>query len=258
VDMVSFTGSARAGSRVAQLAAGGIKRATLELGGKSANVVLDDVTDLQPVVDAGVASVLQNSGQTCSALTRMLVPRALLRDVCDCAVEAVARWQLGDPMDEETDLGPLVSSVQHARVRKYIEAGIREGARLVAGGLGLPAHVRRGYYVAPTVFADVRPDMIISREEIFGPVLSITSYETDEEAIGLANDTPFGLSGAVWSADVERAEGVAKRLRAGQVKINGGAFNPAAPFGGYKQSGIGRELGPYGLEEFLEVKALLY
>ncbi|MEA2178581.1 MAG: aldehyde dehydrogenase [Solirubrobacteraceae bacterium] len=258
VEMVSFTGSARAGSRVAQLAAGAIKRATLELGGKSANIVLDDVSDLGAIVEAGVASVLQNSGQTCSALTRMLVPRAMVRDVCDHAVEAVGRRRLGDPMDEETDLGPLVSAVQRDRVRKYIQAGIHEGARLVAGGLGLPEHARRGFYVAPTVFCDVRPDMIIARHEIFGPVLSIMSYETEHEAVELANDTPFGLSGAVWSADVERAERVAKRLRTGQVKINGGAFNPAAPFGGYKQSGIGRELGAYGLEEFLEVKALLY
>ena len=258
VDMVSFTGSVRAGTRVAELAASGVKRVTLELGGKSPNVVLDDAEDLPAIVQGAIRSAFMNSGQTCSALTRLIVPRQRLPEIERLAVEIVGSQRVGDPTQGETSLGPVVSQAQHERVLGYIHQGIREDARLVIGGPERPEGAGDGYFVAPTVFSDVRPDMTIAQEEIFGPVLAVMPYDTEEEAIEIANGTPYGLSGGVWSGDPERAERVAKRLRTGQIKVNGGAFNPVAPFGGYKQSGIGRELGTEGLEEYFETKALTF
>jgi acyl-CoA reductase-like NAD-dependent aldehyde dehydrogenase len=255
VDMVSFTGSTRAGKRVMQLASDTVKRVALELGGKSANVILEDA-DLSSAVPAGVAACYINSGQTCSALTRMLVPRSRLAEVEELAVQTAETYKPGDPFDAETRLGPLVSATQHERVRSYIAKGIDEGAKLLTGGAEPPEGLEQGYFVRPTVFSDVRPDMTIAQEEIFGPVLSIIPYDTEEEAIDIANNTVYGLAGGVWAGDKAHAEQVARRLRTGQVEVNGGGFNPLAPFGGYKQSGIGRELGRYGLEEYLEVKAL--
>jgi acyl-CoA reductase-like NAD-dependent aldehyde dehydrogenase len=255
VDMVSFTGSTRAGKRVMELAAQSVKRVALELGGKSANVILHDA-DLQSAVPAGVAACYINSGQTCSALTRMLVPRSRLAEVEELAVQAAETYKPGDPFDSETRLGPLVSAVQRDRVRGYIRKGLDEGAKLLTGGDQPPDGLEKGFYVRPTVFSDVRPDMSIAQEEIFGPVLSIIPYDTEEEAIEIANGTVYGLAGGVWAGDKAHAEEVARKLRTGQVEVNGGGFNPLAPFGGYKQSGIGRELGRFGLEEFLEVKAL--
>jgi aldehyde dehydrogenase (NAD+) len=255
VDMVSFTGSTRAGRRVMELAAEGIKRVSLELGGKSANILLDDA-DLATAVPAGVFGCYLNSGQTCSALTRMLVPRDKLAAVEELAAGAAAGFAPGDPFEEGKLLGPLVSSVQRDRVRGYINKGIEEGAKLVVGGAEAPEGLDKGFYVQPTVFSDVTPDMTIAKEEIFGPVLSIIPYDTEEEAIEIANGTPYGLAGAVWSGDAARAESVARQMRTGQVDINGGQFNPSAPFGGYKQSGIGRERGKYGLEEYVETKAM--
>jgi acyl-CoA reductase-like NAD-dependent aldehyde dehydrogenase len=255
VDMVSFTGSTRAGRRVAELASATIKRVALELGGKSANVILDDA-DLEKAVKAGVSNCYLNSGQTCSALTRMLVPRGRLAEAAALAKTAAEKMTLGDALGDKGRLGPLASAVQRERVRAYIDKGIAEGATLVTGGSEAPPGLERGYFVKPTVFSDVRPDMTIAREEIFGPVLCIIPYDDEADAVRIANATPYGLAGAVWSADPERAKRVARRLRTGQVEINGGSFNPAAPFGGYKQSGIGREGGRHGLEEFLETKSL--
>ena len=255
VDMVSFTGSTRAGKRVMELASNTIKRVALELGGKSANVILEDA-DLQAAIPAGVAGCYLNSGQTCSALTRMLVPRSRLAEVEELVVQTAETYTTGDPFDAATRLGPLVSAVQRDRVRGYINKGIEEGARLLTGGAEPPEGLETGYYVRPTVFSDVRPDMTIAQEEIFGPVLSIIPYDTEEEAIEIANNTVYGLAGAVWAGDKAHAEQVARKLRTGQVDVNGGGFNPMAPFGGYKQSGIGREAGKFGLEEFLEVKSV--
>jgi acyl-CoA reductase-like NAD-dependent aldehyde dehydrogenase len=255
VDMVSFTGSTRAGKRVMELAADSIKRVSLELGGKSANILLDDA-DFAAAVPAGLFGCYMNSGQTCSALTRMLVPREKLAEVEALAAAAVEGFAPGDPFEAGKLLGPLVSAVQRDRVRGYINKGIEEGAKLVAGGPDAPEGLEKGFFVQPTVFSEVTRTMTIANEEIFGPVLSIIPYDTEEEAIEIANDTPYGLAGAVSSADPARAEKVARQLRTGQVDINGGAFNPSAPFGGYKQSGIGRERGRYGLEEFVETKAM--
>ncbi|MCW2541797.1 MAG: aldehyde dehydrogenase family protein [Frankiales bacterium] len=255
VDMVSFTGSTRAGRRVSELASQTIKRVALELGGKSANIILDDA-DLEKAVTSGVGACYANSGQTCSALTRMLVPRAKLAEAEQIAKRVADSYTIGDPFAEGTRLGPLVSGVQRDRVRGYIEKGVSEGAKLVTGGATVPDELSTGYYVAPTVFSEVTTDMTIAREEIFGPVLSIIAYDTEDEAVSIANDTVYGLGGGVWSGDTEHARAVAKRMRTGQVAINGGEFNPLAPFGGYKQSGNGREWGPFGFEEFLEVKAL--
>ncbi|MFN0119722.1 MAG: aldehyde dehydrogenase family protein [Blastocatellia bacterium] len=255
VDMVSFTGSTRAGKRVSELAAQTIKRVALELGGKSANIILDDA-DLSRAVASGVANCYFNAGQTCSAHTRMLVPRARHDEAVQIAVATAAKFAPGDPHNEKTRLGPLISATQQQRVRDYINKGIEEGATLATGGPEAPDNMDKGYFIRPTVFANVRNDMTIAREEIFGPVLSIIPYDDEDDAVRIANDTVYGLAGGVWSADADRALRVARRLRTGQVDINGGKFNPLAPFGGYKQSGNGREFGKWGLEEFLEVKSM--
>jgi aldehyde dehydrogenase (NAD+)/betaine-aldehyde dehydrogenase len=254
-DMVSFTGSTRAGKRVMQLASEMVKRVSLELGGKSANVILEDA-DIAKAVSDGIFQCYLNSGQTCSALTRMVVPRSKLAEVEDVAVATSAGFAPSDPITGSSLLGPLVSAVQQQRVRDYINKGIDEGARLITGGVTPPEGLEAGYYVQPTIFSDVRTDMTIAQEEIFGPVLSIIPYDTEEEAIAIANDSAYGLAGGVWAATDEKAFEVARKIRTGQLSINGGAFNPLAPFGGYKQSGIGRERGLYGFEEFLEVKAI--
>lgn len=256
VDMVSFTGSTRAGKRVSELAAKTIKRVSLELGGKSAYIILDDA-DLEQAVANGVGNCYFNSGQTCSALTRMLVPKSRHDDAAAIARRVAESFTVGDPTEGKYKLGPLVSATQRERVVNYIKKGIADGATLVAGGAEMPEGLTKGYFVRPTVFANVRNDMTIAQEEIFGPVLSIIPYEDEDDAVRIANDTIYGLGGGVWSGDPERAKRVARRLRTGQVEINGGKFNPLAPFGGYKQSGNGRELGRYGLEEYLEVKAML-
>ena len=255
VNLVSFTGSIRAGSRVAELASHSIKRVTLELGGKSASLILDDA-DLAAAVKGTVAGCFVNTGQTCNALTRMLVPQSLYDEAARLAVEAAAGYPVGDPFAEGTRLGPLVSARQRERVREYIAKGIAERAELLCGGPEPPEGVKKGYFVRPTVFGRVKPGMTIAREEIFGPVLAIIPYRDEEDGVRIANDTIYGLGGAVWSGDRERALRVARRMRAGQVDINGGTFNVLAPFGGCKQSGYGRELGRYGLEEYLETKAI--
>ena len=255
VDMVSFTGSTRAGKRVSELASATVKTVALELGGKSPNVILDDA-DFQQAVTDGVGKAFLNSGQTCSALTRMLVPRSRLKEAEDIAVTAAETYTPGDPFDADTRLGPLVSDVQRKRVRGYIEKGIEEGAKLLTGGPDAPDGLDKGYYVKPTVFSDVRNDMTIAQEEIFGPVLSIIPYEDEDEAVTIANDTIYGLAAGVWSGDPDRAKKVARQIRSGQVEVNGGAFNPMAPFGGFKQSGHGRELGKFAIEEFLTTKSL--
>ncbi|MDX2040681.1 MAG: aldehyde dehydrogenase family protein [Acidobacteriota bacterium] len=256
VDMVSFTGSTRAGKRVSELAAQTVKKVSLELGGKSANVILDDA-DFDKAVKSGVGACYFNSGQTCSALTRMLVPRSRYDEAVAIAKKTAEGFTVGDPLGGAAKLGPLVSATQRERVINYIKKGIEEGATLVCGGADMPEGLTKGYFVRPTVFANVNNKMTIAQEEIFGPVLSIIPYEDEDDAVRIANDTIYGLAGGVWSGDPERAKRVARRLRTGQVEINGGKFNPLVPFGGYKQSGNGRELGKYGLEEFLEVKAML-
>jgi aldehyde dehydrogenase (NAD+) len=253
VDMVSFTGSTRAGSRVAELGAATVKKVALELGGKSANVILSDA-DLTKAVKVGVANCFVNSGQTCTAWTRMLVHDSQYEEVVQLAADAAKKYTTGDPFDADTRLGPLVSATQRDRVTSYIDKGVAEGARLVTGGT--ERRQEKGHFVEPTVFADVTTDMTIAQEEIFGPVLSIIRYADDDEALRIANDSRYGLAGAVWSTDQDRAVAFARRIRTGQVDINGGAFNPSAPFGGYKQSGVGRELGAYGLEEFCQTKSL--
>jgi aldehyde dehydrogenase (NAD+) len=255
VDMVSFTGSTRAGRRVSELASATVKPVAMELGGKSPNVILEDA-DLSKAIPDGVGKCYLNSGQTCSALTRMLVPREKLAEAEQIAAQAAETFTPGDPFEDSTRLGPLVSEVQRERVRGYIEKGEAEGAKLVTGGAAAPEGLDKGYFVRPTVFSEVAPEMTIAQEEIFGPVLAIQPYDSEDEAVKIANDTVYGLAGGVWSADQDRAIGVAKRLRTGQIEINGGAFNPLAPFGGYKQSGHGRENGRYAIEELLQVKSL--
>jgi betaine-aldehyde dehydrogenase len=255
VDLVSFTGSTRAGKRVAELAAAGVKRVALELGGKSPSLILDDA-DLAKAVKGTVASCYLNSGQTCNAWTRMLVPEERYEEAAQLAVTAAVKFIPGDPWDEKTRLGPLVSKRQHERVKEFIQSGIQEGAELLLGGADAPEGLERGYFVSPTVFGRVTAGMTIAREEVFGPVLSIQTYRGEDEGVALANDTVYGLAAGVWSGDAGRAMAVARRLRAGQVDINGAPYNTEAPFGGYRQSGYGREMGRYGLEEFLEVKAI--
>lgn len=255
VDMVSFTGSTRAGKRVAEVASQTVKKVSLELGGKSANVILDDA-DFNKAVADGVGKCFLNSGQTCTALTRMLVPRDRMAEAEQIALTAAAAFTPGNPFEKTTRLGPLISAVQRDRVRGFIQTGIDQGATLVTGGVEAPEGLDQGFFVKPTIFSNVTPDMTIARDEIFGPVLSIMPYDGEEEAVAIANDTVYGLAGGVWSGDPERAKRVARQIRAGQVEVNGGAFNVMAPFGGYKQSGLGREAGQFGLEEFLEVKSL--
>jgi len=256
VDMVSFTGSTRAGVLVAQAAAPGVKRVAQELGGKSANILLDDV-DLDEAVKRGVAACFTNSGQSCSIPTRMLVPRHLMNDAMQIAKRAAQSYRVGPTDDPSTQLGPLVNRNQFERVQTLIQQGIDEGARLVTGGTGLPAGIEKGYYARPTVFADVTPDMTIAREEIFGPVLSMIPYDSEDEAIAIANGTEYGLAAYVQSADLSRARKVGRALRAGAVHLNYPPADFKAPFGGYKRSGNGREWGEAGLREYLEVKALV-
>ena len=258
VDMVSFTGSTRAGRRVMQVGAETIKKVALELGGKSANIICDDLDEetFTKAVMGGTGQAFLNSGQTCSLLSRMLVPRSKLAQAEALAAAVANNIKVGDPFAEGTNVGPLASAAQRDRVLMYINKGIEEGAKLVAGGPGAPEGLDTGYYVKPTVFSDVRNDMTIAQEEIFGPVLSIIPYDGIDEAVAIANDSVYGLAGAVFAKDKETAIAIARRIRTGQVTVNGGAFNPNAPFGGYKQSGIGRELGEYGFEEFLEIKSL--
>ncbi|CAJ0726916.1 MULTISPECIES: aldehyde dehydrogenase family protein [Ralstonia] len=255
VDMVSFTGSTRAGKRVAELASQSVKRVALELGGKSASVILDDA-DLASAVKGTLSACFLNSGQTCSAHTRMLVPRAKYEEVKALAAQFAAAYVPGDPAQESTRLGPLISAVQRDRVLGYIRKGLEEGAELITGGADTPEGLTTGYFVKPTVLGNVKTTDTVAREEIFGPVLTVICYDDEEEAVRIANDSIYGLGGGVWSGDESRAIRVARRIRTGQVNINGGPFNMQAPFGGYKQSGNGRENGKYGLEEFLEYKAL--
>jgi aldehyde dehydrogenase (NAD+) len=255
IDMVSFTGSTRAGILVAKAAADTVKRVHQELGGKSPNILLDDA-DYEAAVTHGARACFANSGQSCNAPTRMIVPFDRQQQAAEIAQRIAAETIVGDPRSSTTTIGPVVSRVQFDRIQSLIEAGIREGATLVAGGPGRPAGLNRGYYVQPTVFSDVRNDMSIAKEEIFGPVLSILPYKDEEDAIRIANDTIYGLSSYVTSNDVERARRVARRIRAGMVHINGSRGDTAAAFGGYKQSGNGREWGRFGFEEFLEIKSM--
>jgi acyl-CoA reductase-like NAD-dependent aldehyde dehydrogenase len=254
VDMVSFTGSTAVGRSIGSTVAGRVARVALELGGKSANVVLDDA-DLTAAVKVGVANAFLNSGQTCTAWTRMLVHHSRYDETVELAAKAAAKYVLGDPFDENTRIGPLVSAAQRGRVRGHIEKALADGARLVTGGLDAPVP-EVGYFVAPTVFADVDPDSRLAQEEVFGPVLAVMPFDDDDHAVRIANNSDYGLAGAVWSAHEARALEVARRLRTGAVDINGGAFNPRAPFGGFKRSGFGRELGPYGVDEYLQTKAI--
>jgi len=256
VDMVSFTGSTRAGISVAQNAAPTVKRVTQELGGKSANIILDDA-DFPKVVVQGMSGCALNSGQSCNAPTRMLVPKKRMDEAAAIAKAAATAVKVGDPSKPDTGLGPVVSKAQWDKIQGLIKKGIAEGARLECGGEGLPEGLNNGYYVKPTVFSHVTNDMTIAREEIFGPVLSIIGYEDDADAIRIANDTPYGLSGYVQSANLERARNVARQIRAGNIHVNGAGVDPGSPFGGYKQSGNGREFSVWGLEEFLETKAIL-
>ena len=255
IDMISFTGSTNAGISVSQASATTIKRVTLELGGKSANVALNDA-DPELVAKMAISGCYQNSGQTCSALTRLIIPSKMKDEVCEIIKNRIERYTVGDPLDESTRCGPMVSLKQQSSVTKYIQTGLDEGATLISGGIGMPENLSTGFFVKPTVFSDVTPEMTIWKEEIFGPVLVITTYDSEEEALILANDSIYGLSGAVWSENKERAINFAKGMRTGQVSVNGGHFNVNAPFGGYKMSGNGRELGLHGLEEFLEIKSI--
>ena len=255
VAMVSFTGSTRAGRRIMELAARDVKRVALELGGKSANVILPSA-DLERAIPDALLKCFLNSGQTCSALTRLLVPRSQLERVEEIVRQEIPRFTPGPALSDTALLGPLASAAQRERVRGYIHRGLDEGARLLCGGPETPEGLDHGFFVQPTVFSDVRNDMVIAREEIFGPVLCIIPYDTTDDAVAIANDSDYGLAGGVWAGSDEEALAVATRLRTGQVEINGGAFNPAAPFGGFKLSGIGRELGRWGIEEFLETQAI--
>ena len=255
VDMVSFTGSTGAGVSVSEAAATTVKRVTLELGGKSANVALEDA-DPTLVAKKAIGACHQNSGQTCSALTRLIIPESMSQEVYEIIADKNNSYTVGDPLEESTRCGPMVSLRQQKSINEYIESGINEGATLISGGLGMPEGISKGYYVKPTIFANVSSNMKIWKEEIFGPVLVIATYKSEEEALRLANDSIYGLSGGVWSKDEGRAIDFAKDMRTGQVSVNGGAFNVSAPFGGYKLSGNGRELGTHGLNEFLEIKSI--
>ncbi|MDR6636043.1 aldehyde dehydrogenase (NAD+) [Phyllobacterium sp. 1468] len=255
IDMMSFTGSTRAGVAVTKAAADTVKRVSLELGGKSPNIVFAD-SDVEAAVKRGVEHVFNNTGQSCNAPTRMLVERSVYGKATEIAAETAKATKVGDPSQDGDHMGPLVSEMQFNKVQGLIEQGIKEGARLIAGGTGRPEGFNRGYYVRPTVFADVNNDMVIAREEIFGPVLAMIPFDTEEEAVEIANDTPYGLAAYIQSGDRERIKRVSKQLRAGMVRINGADHAADAPFGGYKQSGIGREGGHFGIEDFLEVKAI--
>lgn len=256
LDLISFTGSTEAGKLVSIAAAENLKKVSLELGGKSANIILDDA-DFAKVIKRSVKGVMGNTGQSCNAQTRLLVPEDRLAETIEIAQAAAQSVRTGDPMAEDTAMGPVVSQLQWQRVQALIQKGIDEGAELIAGGVGLPDGLDKGCYVQPTVFAGVTPEMTIAREEIFGPVVSIMTYKSEEEAIAIANDSIYGLSGSVYSADLERAKGVAAQMRTGMVHLNGAPADAKAPFGGYKQSGNGREWGRYGMEEFMETKALM-
>lgn len=256
IDMMSFTGSTRAGISVAENAAKTVKRVTQELGGKSPNIILDDA-DFQKVIARDMFGMCMNTGQSCNAPTRMLVPESRMDEAAAIAKAAAEQIKVGDPNDESTTIGPLVSKAQFEKVQGLIQKGIDEGAKLETGGVGRPDGLNRGYYVRPTVFSHVTNDMTIAREEIFGPVLSLIGYKDDADAVRIANDTIYGLSAYISSADPERAKKLARQLRAGNVHINGAGVDPGAPFGGYKQSGNGREFSKWGLEEFLETKAML-
>ncbi|MGO9482975.1 MAG: aldehyde dehydrogenase family protein [Rhodomicrobium sp.] len=255
LDMISFTGSTRAGIEVAQRAAPTVKRVTQELGGKSANIVLEDA-DFEKAIGGGTAHCFMNSGQSCNAPTRLLVPASRMEEASTIAKAVADKTKPGDPREAGTVIGPVVNRAQWEKIQALIERGIQEGATLVAGGPGRPAGLNKGYYVRPTVFANVTSDMTIAREEIFGPVLSIMGFKDEEDAIRIANDTPYGLAGYVSSGSIERARRVSRRIRAGNINLNGVFNERAAPFGGYKQSGNGREWGRFGLEEYLEVKAV--
>jgi len=254
VDMVSFTGSTRAGIAVATAAAPTVKRVTQELGGKSANIILDDA-DVAASVAAGVQAVVMNSGQSCNAPTRMLVPKAKMNEAIAAAKAAAEAVKVGDPFADGTNIGPIANKTQYGKVTSLIKKGIEEGATLVAGGPDRPAGLTKGYFVQPTIFANVRNDMTIAREEVFGPVLAIIPYENDDDAVRIANDTLYGLSGYI-SGSADRSKEIARRIRSGNVHVNGAGPDFNAPFGGYKQSGNGREWGEAGLQEFLELKAI--
>ena len=256
VDMVSFTGSTGSGIKVAKAAADTVKRVSQELGGKSANILFDDV-DMQSAVSGGIQACFMNSGQNCTAPSRMLVPKAKMAEAAEIAKAVVDAMVVGDPVSEETTVGPVVSDTQYGRIQALIESGVEEGATVVCGGPGKPPGTVHGYFVKPTIFADVRNDMRIAKEEIFGPVLCIIGYEDDEDAVRIANETPYGLAAYIQSADTARAESVCARMRAGMVFINGAPPDFSAPFGGYKQSGNGREWGLSGVEDFLETKAVM-
>ncbi len=256
VDMVSFTGSTRAGVEVARSAAPTVKRVAQELGGKSANIILDDA-DFPKTIGRDVFGMCMNSGQSCNAGSRMLVPHARMEEAAAIAKASAEKVKTGDPASDETTMGPVVSKVQFEKIQALIETGIAEGAKLETGGPGLPDGITDGYFVKPTVFSQVTNDMTIAREEIFGPVICLIGYDDDADAVRIANDTPYGLSGYVSSADPARAQAVARQLRTGNVHLNGAPVDPTAPFGGYKQSGNGREWGRFGLEDFLEVKAMM-
>ena len=257
VDMISFTGSTRAGRRISEVAAATIKRVALELGGKSASVILEDA-DLAAAVKGTVNACFMNSGQTCSAHTRMLVPESKYKEAAAIAAETAKSFTIGDPFGGSAKLGPLISDAQRDRVRAFIRKGIEEGAELLCGGADAPEGLDKGYFVKPTVLGRVAPGSTLDQEEVFGPVLSIITYKDEADAVRIANGTAYGLAGAVWAGSDERAQEIARRLRTGQVDINGGAFNLFAPFGGYKQSGHGREMGTYGMAEFLEYKAMQF
>ncbi len=255
LDMISFTGSTGAGIRVSELASQSVKRVSLELGGKSANVILEDA-DISKASSVAVNACFGNSGQECSALTRLIVPKIHLKQVIEVVVNKIEKYNVGNPLEEGTRCGPLISKKQQESVNSYIRSGIDEGAKLLIGGEGMPDGLTKGFFVRPTAFSEVKSNMTIFNEEIFGPVLSIISYENEQEALKLANDSQYGLSGGVWSSDESKAITFARKMRTGQVSINGGRFNVTAPFGGYKKSGNGRELGIHGLEEFLEIKSI--